>query len=1273
MGDDRGDVVGRAEGHDAPPLPPSAGFPDFGTVKTYQSDGGSGRPWRATGIAPRVAIVVPLNSTDIDDHRQRVLAAREATARAARRAAPAEQAIGLVRIVPGLAAQTSDGAVHAIEGVSLPVRARDGIRFAIYLAPIDAPGAELVYHEAVHLHAAEGRSDPVVASLFEGVGFDEFDRAEGIGSYQPARRAEERLATAAGRILGADDHLPWPGAGAGSTTLRAAGNLHGAGHDVSRDAEDRRDHRRRLFHPSLTHPLFLEFLEELRTGALGLRPSDPAARESAIRRLGFDGYDDPRLNGLPRYSLGARHSLGAARRTTAPGPTAGDNDGLAAPAREVPMAAVHLPAAVQGRLPREPLPLGDPGVRAAVRPILDSWWRRQHGEVTGADRAIGSPDALLTDPSVASSADLARLRSGLLSTIADATGAREILISGTPWRAPAEPPYSIHGLPQASPERSHEGGGWQAVGTYASAAETRSALSQLAATGSYARLVVQAGADSDWRPERAAWAVSLSSESRDAPAEDFAAVIGAVRGAGLSLPATTLEIDLSATPTGEPAARSVTFQLASEQSARDFARSVARLGPWMSQQPPRRLPPPASSATYRAAELARLGAVAALAAGAASQAPDGPDLVHQDVAAIIDRLAAWDLPSDAAAFAERLPTPELAEAGWRLATELGWVALGLQNADLPTSAETVGTLHRIVIAAGQAAQASGGPGAPLPDLPDPERLREALAALPADTAAAARETLANYVDALTLAYDALEILKPGATHLRRSTLQGYGLDAGLPVISDPSGWLDPPVIPYPEIPHDASALDPAMPTTAGDAALVDRLQDMIRQGVDEATLAEVAVRDMLPDLEARFGSEQDAAQHLAQLIDGAARTAVAAPGGGKGLLQEIAHQLSGLADAAAVKATQLAEPVGGAIHHAAELADAAVRLGQGVLYSAREAGPAAGVASGARVVTLDDERPAGARLPSQDDRTIRHLASQLSEATRRLDRRTATTGLERSLSDEPAAVRETLLLAFGRIAGDPATVSKGDDPALLTLRRHAVNTMVDDMSAGLSSTLGAGGAEVDHLDSKRDRDILGRADKVLADAIPRAERQQARRDLVAVAGRAGLTPELVEGLRPTRAGFLDDADPRLALAVAEGVAERRPAALRLAARNAGLPGPYWVVPEPSAATALAAALDRLARDPAMAQGLAGVEGSLPIERTKALLAGLEPSGAPPAVLPPAETRTAMAAAALALAARASLELLPAVAAIAPARPWAPWTPPATVRPAAAAPAAGMQR
>lgn len=63
-----------------------------------------------------------------------MLAAREATARAARRAAPAEQANGLIRIVPGLAAQTPDGAVHAIEGITLPVRTGDGIRFAIYLA-----------------------------------------------------------------------------------------------------------------------------------------------------------------------------------------------------------------------------------------------------------------------------------------------------------------------------------------------------------------------------------------------------------------------------------------------------------------------------------------------------------------------------------------------------------------------------------------------------------------------------------------------------------------------------------------------------------------------------------------------------------------------------------------------------------------------------------------------------------------------------------------------------------------------------------------------------------------------------------------------------------------------------------------------------------------------------------------------------------------------------------------------------------------------------------
>lgn len=98
---------------------------------------------------------------------------------------------------------------------------------------------------------------------------------------------------------------------------------------------------------------------------------------------------------------------------------------------------------------------------------------------------------------------------------------------------------------------------------------------------------------------------------------------------------------------------------------------------------------------------------------------------------------------------------------------------------------------------------------------------------------------------------------------------------------------------------------------------------------------ELAVQDMLPDIQARIPVEQDATQHLARLINMAEGTVAAAPNAGDEFLQTFGHHLSELATGTVATVVQLDEPLGGVIRHAADLADATFRLGHGVLYGAR--------------------------------------------------------------------------------------------------------------------------------------------------------------------------------------------------------------------------------------------------------------------------------------------------------------------------------------------------
>lgn len=1188
-------------------LPDAQSFPGPGKVVEY------GDGYRARGVFPGVAVIAPPAGDSAWplalEHLRRTATPLIETI------APEELRLQRVRLVP-LLAINDGGVISPVSGMVSPMRSDDGIRGGMWLTPFYYPHAELVYHECVHLHALEGRLDPAVTELFAGDELDELDRHHpGLADYRPGERPEERLAFWTGRLCSRLDRAAAQDQAVLDHPLPVATSLS-PGVDASgwTEAGDLGWIPR---HSSLQHSRFRQFLTDFRSGVVGRRPADADRRQLALRDHGYSGTDDPRLLDLPRYSTGRSTTAVADRaahtaRAAEPRPATQE---VAMDATTSNAAATTSPGriAVSGWNPGAALRISDAPVRKALRPVLDLWWLRHQDEVMALDPALQSADALISDPSAGRDAALARLRDRLLSAVASATGAERIVLPAAVrgvWTAPRADEWLVGAVPAETwPLET----GPHAVGEDDSGADRLQPMALLATEGSAASLdgrpgwtwdfsdaesagkaiasldgiedldavVAQGGGPSAWTLGRTRWAVDLTCDAIPGSAAAFAALARARASLDGDLPAITVVHRRGEGSASLDAAILVETRGEAERLSRHFAGC----GPWtvdghrLNQS---KLCKPQDLE----GRLDRVGGLALAVQGGVLAAASSATLDHLQppppgAASLAAKLSSLHLPADASERLQDLPGRALSDVGTRLDHDLAEAARQLLELHPTLPSGTSAELGRL---AARAAEGSDPHGALTVAGDTASAVREALAALPADAAATARDTLAAYIDAITLlrgtAADVAGATPAGNAALDRiGDLQAFGLEAGLPVTADPATW--------------STAHDMADPAGAASPGMLHGVSSVVHTALD--------------------GVGHQAAQAIGDVV---------------------------------IQGAHLLEPVGRAF-------EAVAHAGQGVLYSARSGGPAddppqVPATSPTSVTRLDDHRvePVG----RSEDRLIRQQASALAAAMEFVDRREAAGELERHLvaAGLERPIVDTLLRPLGRLPDADTGAGLPADPAALDLLRHATELARSDIVEGVPARSEGQPSSSQHHPTRSqgatpgagaavgggggDRTVSLRAAGELRAQVERAERQQARRDLAQMARDAGLGTEAVHGIKPTQAGFLRQADPRLAAAVTAATAKGSAPAMRLAARDAGAAGPFWVIGDPAARRAVSDALAHLAGDRRLSSI---VEGASPgrIERARELLASGTAGGVPAGVLPAAETRTALLAAASRLAAR----------------------------------------
>lgn len=953
------------------PLPSPEEFPGLGEKRRYA--GG----WDARGIAPNVAVLSSSNAEYA--LRDRLLQLQADVVPVAEAIAPVECREHRIRLVPAIAF-LDDGDVGAASGAVTPVQTEHGVRFAMWLTPRYDPPDELLYHEAVHLHLAEGRIDEDILALFDRDDFHELDRTEGIDLYPQRDQPEERLAFwtgryARGRPYGDDVRGEVP-----TGVLHTLARLlpFSRGRSVASDPAGRGPVPLPR-HPSLQDPRYQRFLAEFRSGEIGRREANSSRREAVLERVGFTGNDDPQLTLVPRYSTGSTQSpryirvtpVGAALNE----PTAGGRSdappfssaSVVVPAweprrhapepigtlaaagqgtshtvhaesgtislEEVAMVASEIanplsnsqPVSVPGWDGARPLPLGDGSVRRALRDVLDEWWGRNSSRVVAMDPVVDSPDALLTDPMARGRSPLSPLRDALLATVGRATGASTIALGAETWRMPPEVRFEVTAIPKSRSEGEAEAdpvarmelqgrpgagvdlNGTPAVGWAFSDHDTATAaVAELARLGEVERIMVQIGSDATWSERATEWEVDVRAPGAGA-VESFAALR---RWLGADPAAWPGGVTWLHGPSPEGAREfSVAFHVASREAAERLRARLSGTVEGEIGEAYRTDPVSSGSSSYRRAighpvsgAIAKVGAGATIGVSAAyvfQRFADGSASGSASTIDALDRgMSSARLPSSIVDLQDRLPTPELAELGLRLARELGGVAEHMQRLDFRLPGEAAATIERLAVQGAEAATL-GAVRFGWPDddfvhgrhetLADAASIAKVLAASPVDSATSARELLAAYIDALTVAHGAVadtvgDMTDAGSTITRIGELQAFGVDAGLPVAAVRIGTL----------------VDAAIP---GADATIQRGGDLLGQMADQLSAA-------VPGVPSSFS-------------------------------------MNGLGDRAAAALTEVLVRGAESLGPLGDVVDAAARVGQGVLYSTRVTGPAGELASDA--------------------------------------------------------------------------------------------------------------------------------------------------------------------------------------------------------------------------------------------------------------------------------------------------------------------------------------